>query len=329
MPESPPLAIPLRAEFAPAEMPSPPSSDDPRDRHGHRPLSGARISDPNYSGKSPQLRVGRTLQLWLGAAESRAERTAIYSSTAGVARVGKRHDILSARHILSRASSGLAVGQPEARSRRACSARNVSNEHARSLAVAQTVTARPTKGHPLSRRLTDNGAVLLHAYRMITKSIDTGHAITAAAEWLVDNYYLVEREIREIRAALPPGYYRQLARSWLKVPFHGIARGCSAWLGPSSHTPTAISIPSCYAAAGARLPGGAASDYRRTLGGCHHAPDRAGRNLLTPRRTDHATAVLLAGRRGERTSPIGCWGAGRHPAEPASIVVAEREGTTP
>jgi cyclic beta-1,2-glucan synthetase len=41
----------------------------------------------------------------------------------------------------------------------------------------------------LSGRLADNGAVLLHAYRMIAKSIDAGGAITPAAEWLVDNYY--------------------------------------------------------------------------------------------------------------------------------------------
>ena len=42
-------------------------------------------------------------------------------------------------------------------------------EHARSLAAAQAVTPRPTKGHPLSGRLADNGAVLLRAYRMIAK----------------------------------------------------------------------------------------------------------------------------------------------------------------
>src|ERR1700733_2937402 len=82
-------------------------------------------------------------------------------------------------------------------------------EHARSLAVAQTVTPRVTRGHPLSGRLADNGAVLLHAYRTIAKSIGEGRAITPAADWLLDNYYLVEREFREIRAALPPGYYRQ------------------------------------------------------------------------------------------------------------------------
>jgi len=96
-------------------------------------------------------------------------------------------------------------------------------EHARSLAVAQTVTPRPTKGHPLSGRLADNSAVLLHAYRTIAISIDEGRAITPAAEWLVDNYHLVEREIREIRAALPPGYYRQLPKL-VDGPFKGYPR---------------------------------------------------------------------------------------------------------
>ena len=75
-------------------------------------------------------------------------------------------------------------------------------EHARSLAVAQTVTPRPARGHPLAGRLADNGAVLLHAYRMIAQSAEAGRAITPAAEWLVDNYYLVERQIREIRAGI-------------------------------------------------------------------------------------------------------------------------------
>ena len=33
-----------------------------------------------------------------------------------------------------------------------------------------------------------------------------------AAEWLLDNYHLVEEQIREIREDLPPGYYRQLPK---------------------------------------------------------------------------------------------------------------------
>ena len=96
-------------------------------------------------------------------------------------------------------------------------------EHARSLAAAQPITSKPIKGHPLARRLADNGAVLLDAYRAIAKAIDERRAITPAAEWLVDNYYLVERQIREIRSALPPGYYRQLPKL-ANGPFAGYPR---------------------------------------------------------------------------------------------------------
>jgi len=85
-------------------------------------------------------------------------------------------------------------------------------EHARSLAAAQSVMPAPTRGYPLGGRLTDNGSVLLNAYRTIVKGIDERRAITPAAEWLVDNYYLVERQVREIQSALPPGYYRQLPK---------------------------------------------------------------------------------------------------------------------
>ena len=85
-------------------------------------------------------------------------------------------------------------------------------DHARSLAVAQLVTPKPTTGRPLMGRLADNAAVLLDAHHTIAKAIDEGHAITPAAEWLIDNYHLVERQLREIRADLPPGYYRQLPK---------------------------------------------------------------------------------------------------------------------
>ena len=37
-------------------------------------------------------------------------------------------------------------------------------------------------------------------------------AITPAAEWLVDNFHVVEEQIREIRDDLPRGFYRQLPK---------------------------------------------------------------------------------------------------------------------
>ncbi|MEX2201826.1 MAG: glycosyl transferase, partial [Dongiaceae bacterium] len=96
-------------------------------------------------------------------------------------------------------------------------------EHARSLAAAQLVTLKPIRVDSLVRRLADNAAVLLDAYRSTVKAVDDGSAITPAAEWLIDNYYLVERQIREIRTDLPPGYYRQLPKL-AGGPFAGYPR---------------------------------------------------------------------------------------------------------
>lgn len=85
-------------------------------------------------------------------------------------------------------------------------------EHARSLALAQLVAPKSARGRSLAGRLADNAAALLNAYRVNAKAIDEGRAITPAAGWLVDNFHLIEKQIREIRSDLPPGYYRQLPK---------------------------------------------------------------------------------------------------------------------
>lgn len=96
-------------------------------------------------------------------------------------------------------------------------------EHARSLALAQPVTAKPRKVHPLIKRLADNAGVLLSSHHAITKTIDEKRAITPAAEWLIDNYHLVEKQIHEIRSDLPAGFYRQLPKLAIG-PFAGYPR---------------------------------------------------------------------------------------------------------
>ncbi len=95
--------------------------------------------------------------------------------------------------------------------------------HAKSLAIAQTVASHAIRGLPLAVRLADNGVVLLSAYRSIVKAIDDGRVITPAAEWLIDNYHLVEKQIREVSTDLPPGYYRQLPKL-ITGPFAGYPR---------------------------------------------------------------------------------------------------------
>src|SRR5208283_4552916 len=76
-------------------------------------------------------------------------------------------------------------------------------QHAASLAVAQRVTERPIARRTLGVRLRDNEAVLLAAYRDIAAATGEGRAISPAAEWLLDNYHIVEEQIREIREDLP------------------------------------------------------------------------------------------------------------------------------
>jgi cyclic beta-1,2-glucan synthetase len=76
-------------------------------------------------------------------------------------------------------------------------------QHAESLAAAQHVITRPTAGRSLAARLRENESVLLEAYRAIASTVGAGRAITPAAEWLLDNYHLVEGQIREIRDDLP------------------------------------------------------------------------------------------------------------------------------
>jgi hypothetical protein len=86
------------------------------------------------------------------------------------------------------------------------------DQHAESLAIAQRVTTRAGAGRPLAARLRDNGRVLLAAYRTIASAIREEGAITPAAAWLVDNFHVVEEQIREVHDDLPRGFYRQLPK---------------------------------------------------------------------------------------------------------------------
>lgn len=96
-------------------------------------------------------------------------------------------------------------------------------QHAGSLALAQTVTEHPPKVKSLTRRLNDNASVLLAAYRACGVTLAEGRDIVPAAAWLLDNYHLIEAQIREIRGDLPPGYYRQLPKL-SEGPFAGYPR---------------------------------------------------------------------------------------------------------
>ncbi|MEO8162940.1 MAG: hypothetical protein ABI590_04085, partial [Ilumatobacteraceae bacterium] len=85
-------------------------------------------------------------------------------------------------------------------------------QHALTLAQAQKVTLKPQRGHDILPRVAENGRVLLESYRVLALAIKDERSITPAAEWLVDNFPIVDEQLREIRDDLPRDYYRKLPK---------------------------------------------------------------------------------------------------------------------
>ena len=96
-------------------------------------------------------------------------------------------------------------------------------EHAISLAKEQTVTSALHVVLPLQSRLSQNAEVLLDAYNASAKELENGKGVVPAAEWLLDNYHIVEEQIREVRNDLPANYYCQLPKL-ASGPFIGYPR---------------------------------------------------------------------------------------------------------
>ena len=96
-------------------------------------------------------------------------------------------------------------------------------QHAESLAAAQQIATRPIFRRSLAVRLKDDEAALVDAYGIIGHAVREGQVTTPAAEWLLDNYHVVEEQIREVRDDLPSGYYRQLPKL-ADGPFAGYPR---------------------------------------------------------------------------------------------------------
>jgi cyclic beta-1,2-glucan synthetase len=84
--------------------------------------------------------------------------------------------------------------------------------YAATLARAQEVSPTNSTAISLHARLRANSLVLNSAYQTLLTGIRGSHAVTPAAEWLVDNYYVVDEHIRAIRRDLPAGFYRQLPK---------------------------------------------------------------------------------------------------------------------
>ena len=83
--------------------------------------------------------------------------------------------------------------------------------HGRALATRHRITKLRAPDLLLSR-LDENETVLLDACELLGASQGDTRRISPAAEWLLDNFYLIEEQIRTARRHLPRAYSRELPR---------------------------------------------------------------------------------------------------------------------
>jgi cellobiose phosphorylase len=83
--------------------------------------------------------------------------------------------------------------------------------HGKRLAATHVLSAaaRPDR---LLARLQSNERVLIDVGRRLAAAAETERRFSPAAEWLLDNFYIIEEEIRTARRHLPRGYSRELPR---------------------------------------------------------------------------------------------------------------------
>src|SRR5947209_14407480 len=83
--------------------------------------------------------------------------------------------------------------------------------HGRSLAVAHRLAPGRSRDQLLAR-LAGNEEVLVEVCSLLTAAVTANRRITPAGEWLLDNFYLIEEQIRTAKRHLPKNYSRELPR---------------------------------------------------------------------------------------------------------------------
>ena len=85
-------------------------------------------------------------------------------------------------------------------------------EHARRLASVCTLAPAGRANSPLLRRFADNGRFLVRAHARILEGGERDDDRGLAAEWLLDNFHIVEEVLREVQKDLPSGYDEELPK---------------------------------------------------------------------------------------------------------------------
>src|SRR5438093_4292598 len=106
-------------------------------------------------------------------------------------------------------------------------------EHGKTLAASHKLSTKGAASRLLTR-LAENEDVLIGVYGLLTESIKADRRIAPAGEWLLDNFYLIEEQIRTAKRHLPKSYSRELPRL-MNGPSAGLPRVYDVALETISH----------------------------------------------------------------------------------------------
>ncbi len=113
---------------------------------------------------------------------------------------------------------------------------------ARELAASQPIAADPRDGRSISARLKDNSDVLTAAYRAVAVDLAARRPISPGGSWLLDNFHIVEEQLRQISNDLPPGFYRRLPKL-AEGPLRGYPRVFGISWTLVAHTDSVLDAP--------------------------------------------------------------------------------------
>jgi len=85
-------------------------------------------------------------------------------------------------------------------------------DEARDLARRQVVTRSKKPLQPITPILEKANRVLKKTYRELARAAKQKRELSSAGEWLLDNFYIIQEQIVQLKEDLPPSYYRKLPR---------------------------------------------------------------------------------------------------------------------
>ena len=206
-----------------------------------------------------------------------------------------------------------------------------------SLARNEVVSFHGLEPFDFQARIRENAAKILEVYRSTNAAQARGDMVTPAAQWLLDNNYLVEETIFQIKRDLPRRFYRELPTLTLA----GRHSRCRArWRSPGSMSriPTAPSRRQMFKAIVEGYPVGRAAEDRRIVGAAvaaalrpdrkpapHRGPGEPGARDAADRQRRRRPRARLGRRRRPEGHPGGLRGAcARHDLRHATALQAAR-----